>query len=93
MVPSGYLLFLELLLFTFWKVRSSGLFLKKFAAMLRAHWPALLNCFTHRISTGIVEGINNKIKVLKRKAYGYRDMEYFIAKIYNVHRSQMEMIG
>jgi len=67
--------------------------LRKFAAMLRAHCSGLLNYFIHRISTGIVEGINNKIKVLKRKAYGYRDMDYFIAKIYNANRSRTEMIG
>lgn len=31
--------------------------------------------------TGIVEGINNKIKVIKRIAYGYRDDAYFFLKI------------
>jgi len=29
----------------------------------------------------VLEGINNKIKVIKRMAYGYRDEEYFFLKI------------
>ncbi|MBA6418862.1 transposase, partial [Pseudomonas sp. 5Ae-yellow] len=31
--------------------------------------------------TGQLEGINNKIKVIKRMAYGYRDTDYFFLKI------------
>ena len=48
----------------------------KFANSLSGHRSAILNWFDHKISTGPLEGINNKIKVLKRKAYGFRDMEY-----------------
>ena len=33
-------------------------------------------------ATGILEGINNKIKVIKRMAYGFRDDEYFFLKIW-----------
>ncbi|MFH1147146.1 MAG: transposase, partial [Pseudomonadota bacterium] len=32
--------------------------------------------------TGALEGVNNKIKVIKRKAYGFHDIRYFILKIY-----------
>lgn len=35
----------------------------------------------HPLNTSIVEGINNTIKVIKRRAYGYRDQEYFFLKI------------
>jgi transposase len=42
----------------------------------------ILNIFEHRISTAISEGINNKIKRLKRMAYGYRDVHYFLLKIH-----------
>jgi len=35
----------------------------------------------YALDTGFLEGINNKIKVLKRMAYGYRDHEYFFLKI------------
>jgi transposase len=42
----------------------------------------ILNYFQQRITTAISEGINNKIKRLKRMAYGYRDVSYFLLKIH-----------
>ena len=59
--------------------------LRAFVKMLLGHRTGILNWFDHRISTGPLEGFNNKIKVLKRKAYGFRDMEYFNLKIYALH--------
>lgn len=41
--------------------------------------------YDHPISNGVVEGINNKIKVLKRIAYGYRDVDYFQLRLYALH--------
>ena len=41
----------------------------------------IVNWFKMKISSAISEGINNKIKRLKRMAYGYRDKEYFKLKI------------
>ncbi|KGW26541.1 transposase family protein [Burkholderia pseudomallei MSHR3016] len=35
----------------------------------------------HPLNTSVVEGINNTIKVIKRRAYGYRDEQYFFLKI------------
>ncbi len=40
-----------------------------------------MNHCKHRIHTSKLEGVNNKIKVLKRVAYGYRDLEYFALKV------------
>lgn len=42
----------------------------------------ILNWFRKKISSAISEGFNNKIKRLKRMAYGYRDVEYFLLKIH-----------
>ncbi len=42
----------------------------------------ILNFFVRRITSAISEGINNKIKRLKRMAYGYRDVTYFLLKIH-----------
>ncbi len=42
----------------------------------------ILNWFKKKISSAISEGFNNKIKRLKRMAYGYRDIEYFKLKIH-----------
>lgn len=72
---------------------ASGIILmKKFANTLLAHRTGIFSWFTYRISTGPLEGINNKIKVLKRKAYGYRDMQYFKLKIYDLHNSTYALL-
>jgi len=65
----------------------------KFANMIAGHRIGVLNYFNHPVTTGPVEGINNKIKVLKRKAYGYRDVEYFKMRIYFLHESRYALIG
>jgi len=59
--------------------------LKTFANTLLKIKEGILNYFDFKITTGKVEGINNKIKVLKRKAYGYRDIDYFSMKIMDLH--------
>ena len=48
--------------------------MKKVAKMLRTHRPLLLNWFRAKgaLSSGVVEGLNNKVKLTTRKAYGYR---------------------
>lgn len=68
------------------KARASEItVIKNYADMLNKHQFGILNYCNHPISTAKLEGTNNKIKVLKRKAYGYRDMEYFKLKIYDLH--------
>ncbi len=51
--------------------------LKTIAKTFYKYKEQLLNYFKHFISSGKIEGINNKIKTIKRQAYGFRDMEYF----------------
>ena len=53
----------------------------KLAKRLNRWKDGLLGYFKQKISNGISEGINNKIKVIKRKSYGFRDMDYFFLKI------------
>jgi transposase len=60
---------------------------------LRAHATGILNYFDHPISTGKLEGLNNKIKTLKRRAYGYRDEAFFILKLYSLHESRHVLTG
>jgi transposase len=62
--------------------------LKKVADTLMTHHVELLNYFKHGITNGKTEGINNKIKTLKRQAYGYRDLEYFKLRLYHLHKSR-----
>ena len=47
------------------------------AQNLKAGWDTLRNYFTYRVTTSLSEGINNVIKAMKRKAFGYRNMRYF----------------
>jgi transposase len=56
---------------------------EKFAAMIERHWDGITS-YCHpenKVSLGLVEGLNNKIRVLQRRAYGYRDEEYLKLKI------------
>ena len=72
---------------------SSGVVqLARFARKLRRHAVGILNYIDFRISTAMVEGINNKIKLIKRKAYGYRDLNYFMLKIYNIHTTRYSLV-
>ena len=54
----------------------------KFANMLDRYRYGILNHCDHAIHTGKIEGVNNKIKVIKRKAYGFHDLRYFSLKIF-----------
>ena len=54
-----------------------------FAAMIERHWDGLAAyCQTeNKVSLGFVEGLNNKIRVIQRRAYGLRDEEYLRLKV------------
>ena len=67
--------------------------LKRIAKTLMHHSHGLLNYYFHRISCGLVEGINNKIKTLKRQAYGFRDMAYFKLRLYHLHSQAYSLTG
>lgn len=56
---------------------------EKFAAMIEKHWDGIAahSQPTHNVPLGFVEGFNNKIRVIQRKAYGLRDEEYLKLKI------------
>jgi transposase len=55
--------------------------LVRFARRLRPYLPGILAHCRWPLGTNLVEGINNKIKVIKRMAYGFRDDAYFFLKI------------
>jgi transposase len=59
--------------------------MRKVARMLRAHEPLLLNWFKAKgeISSGAVEGLNNKIRVVTRRAYGFRTFEAMGIALYH----------
>jgi transposase len=53
----------------------------------------ILNWYDHPISSGRMEGTNNKIKVLKRMAYGYRDIDFFKLRILAIHEAKYALTG
>lgn len=57
---------------------------KSFALMLKRRSDGIVKAGQYGYSTNRLEGVNNRIKVLKRTAYGYRDMEYFGLKIKSI---------
>ena len=59
--------------------------LRKMAETVEKHRAGILAWYDFSITTGKLEGINNKIKVLKRKAYGYRDNKFFELKLLSLH--------
>ena len=67
--------------------------LTDFAKTLRRHAMGILAYYDCEITTGPLEGLNNKIKTMKRKAYGFRDMEYFKLKILALHRTRYALVG
>ena len=61
---------------------SSGLApAQQFARRLKGYLEGIVASARYRMNTSVLEGMNNKIKVIKRMAYGYRDSDYFFLKI------------
>ncbi len=67
--------------------------LKDFARTLAIHRRGLLAWYRYPISTGPLEGTNNKIRALTRQAYGFRDTEFFILRLYGLHETQFRLVG
>lgn len=55
--------------------------LVRFAKRLRPYLPGIVAHCRWPLNTSVLEGVNNKIKVLKRMAYGFHDADYFFLKI------------
>ncbi len=67
--------------------------LHRFAKTLRFHATGILAWYDYPISTGPLEGTNNKIKTMKRQAYGFRDPEFFKLKILGIHETRYALVG
>jgi len=81
---------------TSWYLRAmaSGIrVLAKFARTLLAHAWGILAWYDYPISTGPLEGTNNKIKTMQRQAYGFRDQEFLKLKIYALHETKYALVG
>lgn len=76
------------------RAMASGIgILQQFARTLQKHAQGILNYFKFPISTGPLEGTNNKIRTMQRQAYGFRDHEFFKLKIYALHETRYALVG
>ena len=57
-----------------------------FGRLLNNHFEGIIAHATYNISAGKIEGINNKIKTLRRQGYGYPDDDYFFLKLFDASR-------
>jgi transposase len=67
--------------------------LKTMAKTLRTHRQGLLNWYLEPISSGPIEGINNKIGAMQRRAYGYRNYEHLKERILTLHHTKFTLNG
>ena len=72
---------IELELWINWVEESKISKLSTFIKTLRNRWEDILNYFHERLTSGKVEGLNNKIKVIKRCAYGFVNFEHFRLRV------------
>jgi transposase len=63
------------------------------ARILRRRLPGILAWYDHPFSTGPLEGLNNKIKVMKGVAYGYRDARFFMLRLLFLHETKLRLSG
>lgn len=76
------------------RAQASGIYqLMKMGKTLSTHRNSILAYYDHPISTGPLEGVNNKIKTMKRQAYGFRDMNFFKLRIMGIHESKYALTG
>jgi len=76
------------------RAKDSGIqMLMKFAKTLQIHQAGILAYYDFPISTGPLEGTNNKIKTMSRQAYGFRDIEFFKLKIMAIHMAKYALVG
>ena len=56
---------------------------QKFSELVERHWEGIVSYCNpdHKVSLGFMEGLNNKIRLIQRRSYGIRDMEYLGLKV------------
>src|SRR5262249_1980119 len=76
------------------RARASGIrVLVQFADTLEEHQQGILAYYDYPISTGPLEGTNTKIQLMKRQAYGFRDLAFFKRKILGLHETKRALVG
>ena len=58
--------------------------MQAFGSLLKNHFKEIVNYFDHRFTNATLEGLNSVIQNVKRRARGFRNIEYFKTMIYLV---------
>lgn len=76
------------------RAKSSGVkILEGLAKTISSHREGLLAWYDCPITTGPLEGMNNKIKTMQRQHYGIRDQEFFRLKLFAIHEASFTLVG
>lgn len=67
--------------------------LRTMANTLKRYRNQLLAWYDHPISTGPLEGFNNKAQTMKRQAYGYRNIDFYKLKLRTLHMKKYALVG
>lgn len=67
--------------------------IQRMAKTLRVHASGVLAYADHPITSGKLEGINNKIKTLTKQSYGFHDENFFVLKLLSLHHSRYKLLG
>jgi transposase len=59
---------------------------------LEEYQEGILAYYQYPISTGPLEGTNNKIRTMQRQAYGFRDLAFFKLKILGIHETKHALL-
>lgn len=62
-------------------LRTAHLFFADAASTIRNHLDGICNYFLSRTTSGVMEGINNRIKLIKRQGYGFSNFDNFRARL------------
>jgi transposase len=68
----------------FWATHSCLEPIKELAQTVKKHWNGILNFLDSKITNGIIEGLNSKIKMAMKRAYGFKCFQYLRTIIYLV---------
>jgi len=67
--------------------------LQRFVCILATHRHGILAYYSHCITTGPLEGMNNKIKTMKRQIYDFRDLAFFRLRILAIREMKYALLG
>lgn len=63
-------------------------YFQRFAKLLLSHYTGIVSRAIYHISSGKIEGFNNKVKTMRRNCYGLPDDEYFFLKVMDISRAK-----